>query len=112
METSKVKLLSNAMLAYTWRMQALTSNAANLDTPGYQRLSVDFEESLQQARRRVAGPDDTSDVGPRVNVEDGPALLEDELMGLADTQARTQMASRALREHFELVRTGITGRTA
>ena len=111
MDTPKVHVLSRAMLAYTWRMQALTSNTANLDTPGYRRLSVAFEEELQQARHALAGPRDAAEVMPRVDVEDGPALLEDELMGLADTQARTQLATRALREHFDLMRTGITGRT-
>ncbi len=43
--------------------------------------------------------------------EDRPPLLEDELMEIADTQMRTQLASRALHEHFARMRTGITGRS-
>jgi flagellar basal-body rod protein FlgB len=46
-----------------------------------------------------------------MEVEDGPPILEDEMMIMADVQMRTQFATRALREHFELMRTGIKGRT-
>ncbi len=99
------------MTAYQWRVQALASNIANLDTPGYQRLSVSFEDQLQEARHSVAGSETPAEITPRMNVEDGPPILEDELMALADTQMRTQLASRALREHFSLMRMGITGRS-
>ena len=97
------------MQAYTWRLKALSSNVANLDTPGYNRLSVSFEESLQAARRADAsGPRDH--VVVRMQQDGRPPILEDELMALADTQMRTQLATRALHEHFARLRTGITGR--
>jgi len=86
----------------------LASNVANLDTPGYERLSVRFEESLQRARRGGAGM--PGDVTAEMVQEDGPPQLEDELMALADTQMRVQLASRALHEHFARLKTGITGR--
>lgn len=111
METAKLNLLRRAMQGYTQRRQALASNLANIDTPGYNRLSVSFEEKLQEARRHPGGLRLEEAVEPRMEVEDAPPILEDELMGLADTQMRTQLASRALREHFSLVRTGITGRS-
>lgn len=109
MVTEQLKLLANAMQAYAWRAKAVTSNIANLDTPGYRRLSVDFEESLQEARHTIAGPEVQGEIKPHMEVEDTPPILEDELMELADTQMRNQLASRALREHFDLLRTGITG---
>ncbi len=111
MQTEKLRLLQNAMQSYQWRRRALSSNIANLDTPGYQRVSVSFEEHLQDARHEVPSLRRTSEVSARMNVEEGPPILEDELMGLADTQMRTQLTTRALREHFKLMRTGITGRT-
>ena len=111
MKTPTLNLLARAMQAYTWRMQALSSNIANLDTPGYQRLSVSFEETLQEMRHSVAGPSDGTEVEPAMIVEDGAPILEDEMMDLADTQMRTQLASRALQGHFNKLRIGITGRT-
>ncbi|ARA94790.1 MAG: flagellar biosynthesis protein FlgB [Bacteroidetes bacterium] len=112
METPKLSLLRNAMQAYAWRTKALTSNLANLDTPGYRRLAVTFEETLQDVRTRVPGLRDETDVHARLTVDEGPPVLEDEMMDLADTQMRTQLATRALSEHFSLMRTGITGRTS
>jgi flagellar basal-body rod protein FlgB len=111
MHTDKVKLLGNAMQAYNWRTQALTSNLANIDTPGYERMSVRFEDSLQEARRSVVTFDGTADVEPTMDIEKTAPVLEDELMEMADTQMRAQTVSRALREHFDTVRMGITGRT-
>lgn len=109
MRSEQLKLLTNAMQAYAWRAQALTSNISNLDTPGYRRMSVTFEETLQDASQTLAGAESLGDVEPRMNVEETAPILEDELMEMADTQMRTQLASRALREHFDLLRTGITG---
>ena len=111
MKTPTLNLLARAMQAYTWRMQALSSNIANLDTPGYQRLSVSFEETLQEVRHSIASPSDSADVEPHMIVEDGAPILEDEMMDLADTQMRTQLASRALNGHFNKLRISITGRT-
>lgn len=111
MVTDQLKLLANAMQAYAWRAKAVAGNIANLDTPDYRRMSVTFEESLQEARHTVDGASARSEIEPRMKVEDAPPVLEDEMMELADTQMRTQLASRALREHFDLMRTGITGNT-
>ena len=95
MKTQQLALLSNAMQAYTWRTQALASNIANLDTPGYQRMSVSFEDSLQQARHQTPGLRDAADVTARMEIEETPPVLEDEMMELADTQMRTQLVTRA-----------------
>lgn len=112
METPKLKLLSQAMSAYTMRTRATTSNLANLDTPGYQRISVSFEETLQDVRRGLQATRSAADTEARMRMDEAPPVLEDELMELADTQMRTQLSTRALREHFDIMRTGITGRTS
>ena len=112
LETTKVQLLRNAMQTYHWRMQAISSNLANLDTPDYQRITVTFEDRLQDAMHRVDGPRSLYDVDPRMQVEEDAPVLEDEMMELADTQMRNQVAARALREHFSLLRAGITGQSA
>ncbi|MDX1531698.1 MAG: flagellar biosynthesis protein FlgB [Rhodothermales bacterium] len=110
MQTRVLSVLRRAMAAYELRTQALGENIANLETPGYQRRTVEFEALLQDERRRSHVSAETA-VARSVE-EDGPALLEDELMELADTQMRTQLSARALREHFALLQTGITGRSA
>lgn len=112
METPHLELMRRAMLTYSWRSKALASNIANLDTPGYRRMGVDFEERLKEARASMMNASEAGlNVMPRPEVQEGPAVLEDELMELADTQMRNQLTTRALREHFGMLRTGITGRT-
>ena len=108
--TERIQLLENSLLAYTWRLKALTSNIANLDTPGYQKLSVTFEETLQQNRHVIPGLRTPADVTPAIRVEQEPASLETELMHLADTQMRVQFSTRALRDHFQMLTSGINGR--
>lgn len=109
METEKLSLLRNAMSAYAKRRRALSSNVANIDTPGYNRTSVAFEQELQAARDTPEISEAEADVEPQVEVEDQRPVLEDELMALSDTQMRTKLATRALSDHFSLMRTGITG---
>ena len=109
MVTNKLKLLANAMQAYQMRAQATASNLANLETPGYQRMSVEFEELLQQKRSTSDDGAALARVKPNVDVADDAPILEDELMNMADTQMRTQLTSRALREHFDTLRMGIVG---
>lgn len=108
MVTDKLRLLANAMQAYTWRAQATSSNLANLDTPDYKRMSVKFEEKLQESRGTLGGGS-VAYVQPNMEFGDDAPILEDELMDMADTQMRTQLASRSLREHFDTLRMGITG---
>ena len=111
METQKLNLLARAMTTYTWRMQAITSNIANLDTPGYQKLTVTFEEELQNARSSMQGSNQMAGIQPQMRVDDSAPIIEDELMNMADTQMRTQLGSRALRDHFDTLRMGITGQS-
>lgn len=110
MDTPKLTVLRHAMQAYSMRTQALANNIANLDTPGYQREAVHFEAELQRLRRGAPGLRAPETATPDLVVEEGPAFLEDEMMTLADTQMRTQLTARALRDYFDLLRTGIIGR--
>ncbi len=109
METAKLGVLRQAMQAYTWRNQAISTNLANIDTPGYQRMAVTFEETLQKLRHGVPTMRDADDLAPGVKIEDEAPVLEDEMLALAENGMRVQMATRALTEHFGLMRTGITG---
>ena len=111
METAKINLLGRAMDAYNLRLQTLTANIANLDTPGYQRMSVSFEDQLQNARHALSNGDAAKRVEAQVEIEDRPPVLEDELMELADTQMRAQFALQALSGSFGSLRMGITGNT-
>jgi flagellar basal-body rod protein FlgB len=111
MINDKTRLLSNDMATYARRMDAISGNIANLDTPGYRKISVSFEDRLQEVLHGVDGGRGASDIKPTLELGEQPPVLEDELMEMADTQMRNQLTTRALSEHFGMIRTGITGRT-
>ena len=106
-DSNHSQLLARAMDVYTLRQQVTSTNIANIDTPGYKKNEVHFENELQKAQESdgVAG---MKNVTPSIVETDKGVVLEDELMEMADTQIRVQMVTRSLRHHFDLLRTGIT----
>jgi flagellar basal-body rod protein FlgB len=109
-DSKHTDLLSTALNAYSLRQKAIASNVANVDTPGYKRLEVPFEEQLQKAQNSGGGGIDMSKIQPSLQETGEAPLLEDEMMTLADTQIRAQLVTRSLRHNFQLLRAGITGR--
>jgi flagellar basal-body rod protein FlgB len=49
-------LLSDMIRATTVRHRILSSNLANVETPGYEAQEVDFEKVFAEAREQSAGP--------------------------------------------------------
>lgn len=47
--TGNLKILEKSLDAAWLRNEAISQNIANVDTPGYKRKSVSFEEALNQA---------------------------------------------------------------
>jgi flagellar basal-body rod protein FlgB len=109
-DSKHTSLLKTALDAYSLRQKAIASNVANIDTPGYKRLEVPFEEQLQKAQELVSGNTDFSGLQPSMRETEEQPLIEDEMMTLADTQIRAQLVTRSLRHNFQLLRAGITGR--
>lgn len=108
-DTTQTQLLSKAMDAYELRQKAIASNVANIDTPGYKRMEVSFEDQLQKAESlHLNGGDlNPGNVKPELIQEDQPPQLEDEMLTLADTQMRVQLVTRALRHSFQMIQNSI-----
>jgi flagellar basal-body rod protein FlgB len=103
------KMLANAMDAYSMRNKAIASNIANVDTPSYRRLHVNFEEQMSKAMQN-GSIEQIDQVKASVFDSSEKVELEDEMMNLADNQIRTQMVAKELRHHFGLLRAAISGR--
>ena len=102
------QLLAKAMDTYTMRQRVSSSNIANVDTPGYSRHEVNFEEELRNVREDGG---EMLRVNPKITETGEKVVLENELIEMADTQMRVQLVTRSLRHHFEMLRTGITSTT-
>lgn len=109
-DTRHTDLLKKSLDAYALRQKAIASNVANIDTPGYKRIEVPFEEQLQKAQSMQSVRADINEIQPKFQELDEKPLLEDEMMTLADTQIRAQLVTRSLRHSFQLLKAGIIGR--
>lgn len=110
-ENAHIRLLSKAMDVYTLRQKITSANIANLDTPGYKKISVNFEDELRRVTEQQMPSQELSQISPKIVKQDESPLLEEEMLTMADTQIRVQLVSRALRGSYESISSGITGRT-
>lgn len=92
--------LGNALDRTSLRHSLLTSNLANLNTPGYKRRDVDFGVTLGDEMSKLKhrpGAEIRVDNGSR-RMDGNSVDLEQEVMGIAQTelryQALTDMTSR------------------
>jgi flagellar basal-body rod protein FlgB len=86
------------------RQRLVTSNIANVDTPGYQTQDIDFADEL----RRASGSPETLQVGGLVTKNDGNNVsLDRESRLLGENALRFQAASGLLRTQIQRVRSAI-----
>ena len=67
--------LERALVGSSMRQQALASNIANADTPGYQRQDVDFQSALRAAWE--GGQKTVSAVNPTIQTDSSGATQAD-----------------------------------
>lgn len=75
------RILLGALDGLAARQEAIASNLANIDTPGYRPLVVDFESELRTQLDRLRGELTTLDPAP-------PTLAPSAAAGLARTDPR------------------------
>ncbi|MGM0587476.1 MAG: flagellar basal body rod protein FlgB [Bacteroidota bacterium] len=105
-DTQHSRLLEKAMDAYAMRQKSIASNVSNIDTPGYKRLEVSFEDKLKEAQE-MGLSNNMDKVEAEVRETDAKPILEDELMEMADNQLRFRTVSKSVRHSFGLLRQAI-----
>jgi flagellar basal-body rod protein FlgB len=103
------------------RQQAISSNIANVNTPGYQRMDVSssFQQAYSDALNKL-GDGQTMDELPKGNIEtaevQGPARpdgntvqLENEMLAMANNSARYEFAGQLLSTNYHNLKVAITG---
>jgi flagellar basal-body rod protein FlgB len=96
------------------RQQAIATNLANLETPGYQAKVVSFEDSLRSAAatgdpRQAAISIDRSVAPTRMNGNN--VNIDFELLEGSETALRQQMITQGLSAKYAMLRTAISGRS-
>ena len=124
---TNVPLINKSLTASTTRQRAIANNIANVNTPGYQRLEVRFEEEFQKSmRRRSVSLEKTDDmhmgVGtannePQIIRSDDPddpsgvnnVDVEIEMANLAKNQLLYSAAAKFATRTFSKINTAIRG---
>ena len=105
--------LENYLSLTNQRETVITSNIANVDTPGYRTKDMDFQHELSRA---MAAPEGTA---PQAAVRDVSGLLERpdgnnvdidrEAMKLSEVQLQYQMGTQLMKGEFHQLITAING---
>jgi flagellar basal-body rod protein FlgB len=103
------------------RQQAISSNIANVNTPGYQRVDVsaNFQQAYSDALTRLSNGQSVDDM-PDATIEtaavQGPARpdgntvqMEQEMVGMAQNSARYEFAGQLLAQNYHGLKYAITG---
>lgn len=102
--------LHGALRGLSARQRVMADNVANVETPKFLATKVDFEASLRQA---VATGDPLGvDISSRHSL--GPTRpngnnvsLDEEMLGLVDTELRYQLAVEGMNFKYRLLRTAM-----
>lgn len=118
-------LLKQALHACALRQEAIAHNIANVNTPGYRRIDVSFEEFLRAAQQtplqttdprhyalspaRLAKPQVTPDEDAPMRPDGNTVDIDYEMAQLAENQIRFQAISQLIAGRYQSLRTVITG---
>lgn len=107
--------LHTAIRGLNARQQAIASNLANVETPGYQAREVAFEDSLRAALA-VGGADRVGEVRPTVVESLAPTRLNGnnvnldfEILAERENVMRQKLVVQALNSKYSMFRTAIGG---
>jgi len=116
-----MRLAQRSLDASVLRQQALASNIANAETPGYKRLDVarDFADRLKTAVQRggakeaLPAPRLGEDSQARAQRADGNTVdLENELLQMNKNQVEHEYLTTLIGSNFKSLKMAITGRSS
>jgi flagellar basal-body rod protein FlgB len=102
--TPLLQVLQGYLKVTTDRQQLVTSNMANVDTPGYHTQDIDFQSAMQQVMDQGSGPrlaPASMEVADLPERPDGNNVnIDRESMMLSETQLQYQMGVQLIKEQF------------
>jgi len=102
--------LEHYMNLLSTRQKLVTSNIANLDTPGYKTQDIDFNfEFMSKMDEAQPSPPTVFDAGEGIVKNDGNDVsLDREMRLLSENAIRFSVASNLLKAKMTMVRSAIT----
>ena len=110
-ETPTMQRVEHYLDLVTFRHELISSNLANVDTPGYRTQDVDFESEMRRAEQRLEGDPvspHVQEVKGLIERPDGNNVsLERETMALAQVQLQYRAGVELLRNEIHMLQSAI-----
>jgi flagellar basal-body rod protein FlgB len=110
-ETPTMQRVERYLDLVTFRHELVSSNLANVDTPGYHTQDVDFDAEVRRAEQRLEGvpvSPHVQEVKGLIERPDGNNVsLERETMALAQVQLQYHAGVELLRNELHMVQSAI-----
>jgi len=118
-DSPEIHALGKFLDVSAFRTGLITSNMANIDTPGYRTRDINFREELERADAQAEGPMQLAAFSPVAREVRGLAArpdgndvsLDREGLLLAETQLRFQIGVQVLKTEFHEISSAINGGT-
>lgn len=112
---SRIDLLSRVMDAASLRHKVIANNIANVNTPGFKRLDVEFEQALAKAigagvPLATVSPTIVTDPTTAERVDGNTVDIDREMGDLNQNSLLYTAASQILASQLSQLRSAITGR--
>lgn len=112
--TQQIEQLPRLMDAADLRHRVISQNLANVNTPGYRRLDVEFEKRLAQEMSR-SGSSGPSSASPEIVQDDSTSMRADgnnvdvdrEIGQLGKNAILFQMYSQLLKSQFDTMKRAV-----
>jgi flagellar basal-body rod protein FlgB len=110
-ETPTMQRLEHYLDLVTFRHELVSSNLANVDTPGYRTQDIEFENEVRRAEQRLEGAlvsPHVQEVKGLIERPDGNNVsLERETMALAQVQLQYRAGVELLRNEIHTLQSAI-----
>jgi flagellar basal-body rod protein FlgB len=108
---SSIQMLQGYLQVVTDRQQQITSNIANVDTPGYHSKDVNFHEAMQRVMNGSNSlqmqPVSQEEFGLTERPDGNNVDIDRESLLLSQTQLQYQLGVQLVKSHFHTLLTAI-----
>jgi len=105
-----LQMLQGFLQVTNQRQQVLSSNMANVDTPGYHTRDIDFQQAMQEAMNpgeAQLSPASMDVMGLPERPDGNNVNVDRESMVLSETQLQYQLGVQLIKEQFHELLTAI-----
>lgn len=111
-------LLKKMLDVCTLRHRIIANNIANVDTPGYKRATVIFEEKLRSLLKRGLNAEKIREIQPQIYIDETSTWREDfnnvdiekEMVRLSTNTLRYSIYAQLIEKKLQMIKQAIKGK--